>query len=116
MIFDLLYIIGELVDFGSTTPLEASGVGTIRKMSTIFSIINLFLKIVLCFSGWRLSIIYKMKEVNSLNLPGKIQEPHNFRQAVSPNKKDNKKKKRATIAYKTQQVDNTSLRFLDGGL
>jgi hypothetical protein len=115
MIFDLLYILGELMDWGKTTPVESSGVNTIRKMSTIFSIFNLFLKIVLCFSGWRLSIIYKMKEVNILNIAVKPMDDMNFRAAVKVEPKK-KKKGRPSIAHKRGVVENTSLRFLDGGL
>ena len=104
------------MDWGKTTPVESSGVNTIRHMSCIFSVFNLFLKIVLCFSGWRLSIIYKMKEINQLNLPGKQLEDMNFRAAVPIEPKKKGKKNRPSMAYKRGQVDNTSLRFLDGGL
>lgn len=55
-----------------------------------------------------------MKEVNLLNLPGKrISIIGPSRDKPIP-KKD--KKLRPTIAYNRSIVDNTSLRFLDGGM
>ena len=55
-----------------------------------------------------------MKEVNLLNLPGKRNVPSNFRSAVQREKKE--RKGRPTISYNRKQVENTSLRFLDGGM
>lgn len=67
----------------------------------------------LSFSGWRLSIVYKMKEVNLFNLPNK----RNFNKAkvghVTVEKKE-KKSTRPTISFNKSNKDSHSLRFLDG--
>ena len=52
-----------------------------------------------------------MKEVNLLNLPGKGSKIGGYRPAAA--KKE--KRGRPTINYK-KQVENQSLRFLDGGM
>lgn len=75
------------------------------------SIANIFVKLLMSFSGWRLSIIYKMKEINLLNLPGKKSSLAAARSGVVKKKET---KTRPIISY--NRNTETSLRFLDGGL
>ncbi len=57
-----------------------------------------------------------MKEVNLLNLPGKSAPKRTVVRAQVKEEKKDKKSKRPLISYNREQISNTSLRFLDGGL
>lgn len=114
MLYDFVWLLGSLSDWTETTPLEGSSLNGIRKLATVIAFVVIILKIVLCFSGWRLSIIYKMKEINLLNLPEKQIRSGNVKAAVQQQKE--KKRTRPVINYNRKQVTDTSLRFLDGGL
>jgi hypothetical protein len=114
MVYDFFWLLGSLSDWTETTPLEGSSLNGIRKLATVIAFVVIILKIILCFSGWRLSIIYKMKEINLLNLPEKQIRSGNVKAAVQQQKE--KKRTRPVINYNRKQGTDTSLRFLDGGI
>lgn len=45
LLFDLFWVLGNLIDWGETTPLEGKKTNNIRKFSTFVSLIVLFLKV-----------------------------------------------------------------------
>lgn len=112
--FDFVWLLGALTDWGENSPLEGSGLSGVRKLAIFVSFLNILVKIVLCFAGWRLAIVYRMKEVNSLNLPER-RVGGNVKAVAPQQKKPKKKNTRPAITYSKKKTDS-SLRFLDGGM
>lgn len=119
LIYDFFWVIGSLINWSETTPLEGDSLNGVRKFATIMSFVVIILKIILCFAGWRLYMVYKMREINLLNLPGpgRKTDQARFKSAIYAQQNNSKAKwSRPTITYKKRKEGEISLRFIDGGI
>lgn len=113
-IFDFFWLLFSFADWSQVSPYEGSYLALRRRISIVASFIVFLTKIVLVFSGWRCSIINKLKVSNPLFKKTSLSMAAKARMVpvkYSAEPEEEKKKKRPVISYENSKELN--LRFTD---
>ena len=119
LIYDFFWLLINLADWSEISPLEGPSLSLRRKISIIASFVVLLTKIILCFSGWRCSIVHKIKVSNPFKKSNDVAKAksriRDVRYQAEPEQEEApKKKKRPVINYETSK--EIHLRFTDSVL
>jgi len=115
-IFDFFWLLISFADWSEVSPYEGSYLASRRRISIVASFIVFLTKIILIFSGWRCSIIHKLKvsnplfKSNSVSMAAKARMVP-VRYQADPPVEEEKKKKRPVVSYENSKELN--LRFTD---